>query len=135
VRVQQFFTNFGFLAYKCRSRYARKPIRGSKDSDDNLVSKKILSQKIGSLVWRPGSGKIGQKDEKTPCDNPHSEPKTKIFFLFLTRRLAEPVDVLNSSLAESVGELWRRKFGQKCVSGGSFDRSAKYGIMQFPQTA
>jgi len=117
-----FFTNFCFLGYNFRSRYARKSTKGSKDLDNNLVSKQTLSQKIGSLVWRPGSGKIGQKDVKsTPtCDDPHNEPQTKkeIFFSFSTSGLAESVDGLNSSLAESTGELWRCKLGQKCVSGG-----------------
>jgi len=79
-----FFTNFWLLGYQFRSRYARKPIKGSKDSDDNLVSKKTLSQKIGSLLWRPGSGKVGQKDEKAPLlvttPNENPKPKTKIFF-------------------------------------------------------
>ena len=88
---------------------ARKPIKGSKDSDDNLVSKKTLSHKIGSLIWRPGLGKVGQKDEKTPLlvmtptENP--KPNTKKFFSILTRRFSEFLDGLNSSLAESVGEL------------------------------
>jgi len=45
-----------------------------------------LIQKIGSLVWRPESGKFGQKDERTsplvsiPTEN--HKPKTKIFFQF-----------------------------------------------------
>jgi len=42
----------------------------------------------------------------------------KIFFSILTRRLAESVDGLNSSLAESVSELWHCKLWQTCVSGG-----------------
>jgi len=37
------------LIHNFGSRYARKPIKGSKDSDDSLVSKEILSEKIGSL--------------------------------------------------------------------------------------
>jgi len=83
----QFFTNFWFLIHNIGSRYARKPIKGSKDSDDILVSKKTLSQKIVSMVWRPGSGKIGYKNEK---NTPHlwwppqrtPNPKWKIFFQF-----------------------------------------------------
>ena len=40
------------------SRCARKAINVSKDSDDVLYSKKILSQKNGSVVWRPGPGNL-----------------------------------------------------------------------------
>ena len=115
----QFFTNFWFSGYKFRSRYARKYINDSKDSDDNLVSTKTFSQKIVSLVWRPGSGEVGQNDEKTPplvkTPTGNHKPKTKIFLPILTRRFAESLDGLNSSLAESVGELWRCKLGQKCL--------------------
>jgi len=41
----KFLINFCFLSNSIGSRYARKPIKGSKDSDDNLDSKKNLSQK------------------------------------------------------------------------------------------
>jgi len=60
------------------SRYARKPTNDTKDLDDSLISKTTLSQKSGSLDWRPGSGKIGQKTQNTPtCDVTPIEPKTK----------------------------------------------------------
>jgi len=36
----QFFTKSVILIHDFDSRYARKPIKGSKDSEDNLVSKK-----------------------------------------------------------------------------------------------
>jgi len=39
----------------------------------------------------------------SPPENPHQNPK--IFFLILTIRLAESVEGLNSSLAQSPGEL------------------------------
>jgi len=44
-----------------------------------------LSQKIGSLDWRPGPGKVGQKIATHPtCDAPHREShtqnETKVFF-------------------------------------------------------
>jgi len=88
-----FFTNFWFLIHNFGSSYARKPIKGSKDSDDNLVSRKNVSQKIGSLVWRPGSGKVGQKDEKTPPLMTTQTQYEKFFFSILTRRFSEFVDV------------------------------------------
>ena len=43
----------------------------------------------------------------SPTSNP--KPKTKSFILIQTRRLAESVDGLNSSLAQSAGELWNCK--------------------------
>jgi len=125
VRVQ-FFTNFAFLDYKFRYRYVRNPTTGSKDSDDSLVSKKKLDPKICliGLATRVGWRWRKRGKNASTCDDPHREPKpkTKVFFSILTRRLAESVDGLNSSLAESVGELWRCKPGQKCVSGGRYPR-------------
>jgi len=45
------FTNFWFLIYNFGSRYARKLIKGSKDSDDSLVyKKKHLSEKMPNYV-------------------------------------------------------------------------------------
>jgi len=40
-----FMSKRKFLSHNFGSRCARKPIKGSKDSDDSLVSKKILSYK------------------------------------------------------------------------------------------
>jgi len=66
------------------------------------------------LRWRPGPGKVSQKVAKyalimTSLPE-NSKSKTKnIFFKISTRRLAESVDALNSSLAESIGELWSWK--------------------------
>jgi len=59
-------TTFWFLCHNFGSRYARKPLKGSKDSGDSLVSKKNLSEKIYSLDWRPGPRKVGQKTQKHP---------------------------------------------------------------------
>jgi len=39
-------TTFWLLSYKFGYRYARKSIKGSKDSDDSLVSKKNKNQKM-----------------------------------------------------------------------------------------
>jgi len=36
----EILTNFCFLGHTFGSRYAKMPIKGSKDSDDSLVSKK-----------------------------------------------------------------------------------------------
>ena len=81
----EIFTIFQFLWHSFGSRYARKPIKGSKDSDDSIVSKKNLRDKIGSLDWSAGTQKLGQKNRNdTPiCDVPpqrNSNPKRKFFF-------------------------------------------------------
>jgi len=89
------------------SRYARKPIKGSKDSDDSLVSKKNWSEKIGSLDWHLGPGEVAKN---TPLVTPPQEnPKPKKIFSVETGRLAESADGLNTSLALTTGELWNYK--------------------------
>jgi len=45
----EILTTFWFWWHNFGSRYARKPIKGSKDLDDSPVLKKNLSEKIGSL--------------------------------------------------------------------------------------
>jgi len=69
-----------FFRHNLGTRYARKPIKGSKDSDHNLVSKKT-SAKNGSLGWRPGQGKLGKKGKNMPAlivTSP-TKNKTKLF--------------------------------------------------------
>jgi len=58
------FIYFWFGGHSFASRYARKPIKGSKVSHDSLVSKTSLSQKIGSFGWRPVPGKVVKKNAK-----------------------------------------------------------------------
>jgi len=72
------FTKFWFLVHNVGSRYARKSVKGSK-SWILPSSKKKLEPKNGSLDWRPGPGKGGQKTQKHPrtCDVPHREPETQ----------------------------------------------------------
>jgi len=62
----EIWTTFWFLWHNFGFRYSRKPIKGYKDSDDCLVSKKNLSEKIGSLDWRLRPRKVGQKKQKYP---------------------------------------------------------------------
>jgi len=68
-----------------------------------------LSPKNVPLGRRPGPGKDGQNNAKTPLlvtlPPEKLKPKTKILFSILTTRLAESVEGLNSSLAQSPGEL------------------------------
>jgi len=98
------------MSHNFPSRYARKSIKGSVDVDFDLVFNETLSPKNGPLGRRPGPGKDGQNNEKTPLlvtfPPEKLKPKTKkFFFSILTTRLAESVEGLNSSLAQSPGEL------------------------------
>jgi len=60
-------------------------IKGSKNADFSLVSRKSTSQKIGLLGWRAGPGNLSQRHCKsTPTyDVTHRSPQTqnwKTFF-------------------------------------------------------
>jgi len=55
----EILTTFWFWWHNFWSRYAIRSIKVSKDSYDSLVSKKNLSETIGSLDWRPGLGELG----------------------------------------------------------------------------
>jgi len=71
-----------------------------------------LSPKNGPLGQRPGPGKDGQNNAKKTylLRSPQkTNPKRKMFFLMSTRRLAESVEGLNSSLALAAGDLWPKK--------------------------
>jgi len=109
----EILTTFCFLWHNFGSRYARKPTKGSNDSDDSLVYKTSLSQKIGILDWRLGPSKVGHKNAKTPplVTSPRDVPRTeKFFFSVGTRRQAEQVEGLNTSLAAAAGELWPKEY-------------------------
>ena len=102
----EMFTNLGFFGHNFGYSYARKSFKGSKDADFGLVSEIILSHNTGPMGWGPGPGKGSQKHphlwrspRKPPTEN------KKCFFSILTTRLAESVEGLNSSLAQSPGEL------------------------------
>jgi len=98
------------MSHNFRSRYAKKSIKGSIDTDFDLVFTKTLSPKNAPLGRRPGPGKDGQNNAKTPLlvtfPPEKLKPKTKkIFFSILSVRRAESVEGLNSSQAQSPGEL------------------------------
>ena len=109
----EILTTFWCLCHYFGPRYARKSVKCSKDSDDSLVSKTNLSQKIGSLGWRPVPGKVGHKNAKTlllvTSLQENSKPNWN-FFSVETRRFAESVDGLNSSQAIAAGELWSKEY-------------------------
>jgi len=78
-----------------------------------------LSPKNGPLEQHPGPGKDGQNNTKTSVlvtflpEN--LKPKTKnVFFSMSTRRLAESVEGLNSSLVLAAGDLWPKKGAPIC---------------------
>jgi len=94
-----------------------KSIKGSIDADGYLVFNETLSQNNGSMGWGPGPAKGGQNFQNMPSlwrhlqKSPHRKRKT--FFSILTTRLAESVDDLDSSLAQSPGKLYDCKVLQK----------------------
>jgi len=73
----------GFLGHNFGPRHARRSIKGSIDAGDHVVSKKGLSQIFGSLDWRSGPVKVGQKFKNTPTLGPPPRrtpnPNQKIF--------------------------------------------------------
>jgi len=78
-----------------------------------------LSPKNSPLGRRPGLSKDGQSNSKTPLlvmfPPENLKPKTKNVFLSMsTRRLAESVEGLNSSLALAAGNLWPKKGAPIC---------------------
>jgi len=79
------------------------------DADFDIIFNQTFSRKNGPLGQRPGAGKDGQNNVKTPLlvtfPPEKLKPKTKVFYFILTTRLAKSVEGLNSSLAQSPGEL------------------------------
>jgi len=115
----EIFTNFGFVI----DDFATDMLESYKDPDFGQVSKKILSENIGWLGWHQGSGKVGQKKQQnaSTCDviprNPQS--KTENVFFVCSLRLAESVEGLNSSLAQSPGKLLSCKLLKNCKKSGA----------------
>jgi len=98
----------GFLSHNSGSRHGRRSIKGSKDADDHLVSKKNWVKTVAFWIGAQGRVKL-VKNAKTSrnCCVTNRKPQTqneKKFFSFSTRRLAESVGGLNSFLAQSAGE-------------------------------
>jgi len=58
--------NAGFLTHNFGHRYASKSIKGPIDTDFDLVYKKTLSQKSGSMGWGPGPAKRRQNFQNMP---------------------------------------------------------------------
>jgi len=86
---------FWFMSHNFGSRYAKKLIKGSKGSYSSQDSNKTLSPKNVPLVRRPGPGKDGQDNAKTPLlvTFPPEKLKSKtkkIFFLSAVQDLLNP---------------------------------------------
>jgi len=67
---------------------------------------------MGQWIGAQGQVKVAKKMQKLPiCDVSPSkrQTKNKFFFSMSTRRLAESVGGLNSSLALAAGNLWPKK--------------------------
>jgi len=60
-----FLLKTGYLSHCCVPRYARKQIKGFKDSDDSLVSKN-LSQKMAHWVGAQDPAILAKKNENMP---------------------------------------------------------------------
>ena len=77
---------------------------------------------MGQLAAAQGQVKVAKKCKNIPtCDVPPSKCQTKnrkIFFSMSTRRLAESVESLNSSLALAAGDLWPKKGVARAVVKG-----------------
>ena len=110
----EIFTNFCFFVHNFGYKYARKPFKGSKDAEFGLVSKKTWAKIMGQWVGVQGKVKAAKKKQKhphlwrSPKRTPNRKRKTFLFSIS-SRRLAESVDGLDSSLAQSAGELWSSK--------------------------
>jgi len=70
-----------------------------------------LRQKVGPLGRGPGQDKQGLKKLKLPSLWRHQQKNLKPtkFFLIESTRLATSIEGVNSSLAQSPGELWPAK--------------------------
>ena len=66
---------------------------------------------MGQLVGAQGQVKVAKKMIKHShlWRSPQQTPKQKLFFSMSTRRLAESLEGLNSSVALADGDLWPQK--------------------------
>ena len=115
----EILTNFCFLGHSFGSRHARKPIKGCKDSDNSLISKKTWAKKLAHWNWIGAQGrvKLAIKTQNHPYlwRSPKRTPNPKLnFFSVETTSRAESVDGLNTSLALAAGELWPKKYLFSC---------------------
>ena len=86
-------------------------IKGSKDSDSSLVSNENFSETLWPSSWALGQATWAKMTQKLLHLWRQSQkiriPQPKIFFQVQSTRLADPFELLNSSLAQSTEELGR----------------------------
>jgi len=86
-------------------------IKGSKDLDSSLVSNENLSETLWPSGWALDQATWAKMTPKLLHLWCHSQkihnPLPQNFFWVQSTRLANPFEPLNSSLAQSVEELWR----------------------------
>ena len=102
-----FLSKAGFSSHNFGSRYASKSIKGSQNAHYRLVSKKNWAKKW-LIRLAPRARHNWPKTRKhAPSMTTARKPQTQneIFFLIWARRRAESAEGLNSSLAQSAGEL------------------------------
>jgi len=85
-------------------------IEGLKDSDSSLVSNKNFSEILWPSGWAIGQVTWAKMTQELlhlwRQSQKNRTPQPKTFFRVQTRRLADPFEPLNSSLAQSAEELW-----------------------------
>ena len=73
----------GLWGHNCGSIYARKPFKGSKDSDGSLVSKKTCAKKLAHLIGAQGRVNLAKKTQQhPPFVMPPIAPQTKNWIFF-----------------------------------------------------
>ena len=103
----------GFFTHNCCYRYASKSIKGSIDVDFDLVFNKRMSKEwVNGLGPRAGQRRPNFQNMPSLWRHLQKTPNPK-------RKTFESVEGLNSSLAQSSGELWVCKCLQKCGFRGT----------------
>jgi len=76
----------GSLSHNSGSRHARRSIKGSKDLDNHLVSKKNLRQKMAHWIGSQGQAKLVKNSKTCPlCDVTKRKPQTQIKYFFKSK--------------------------------------------------
>jgi len=98
------------LDHNFLTRNTRKSIEGSNDSDSSLVSNENFSEILWPSGWTLDQATRAKMAQKLVHLWRHSQKihnlQPKIFSRVDSRRLSDPFEPLNSSLAQSAEELW-----------------------------
>ena len=103
--------NLFILDHNFWTRNARKSIKGSNDLDSSLVSDENFSETLWPSGWALDQATWAKMIPKLLHLWQQSQnirtPQPKNFFWVQATRLADPLEPLNSSLAQSAEELGR----------------------------